>query len=83
MFVPVPGNPDMFKDNSSVSEENFLDVVPVPGNPDMFKDIMHGFILKMRVDGSIVALAVEEQGERRSLTTDEKKKAQSLGLKLQ
>ena len=64
------------------ANENSINALPIPGTTDMFKDVDGGFILKRCHDGSIVALAIEENGVQRSLNAEEKKTAQLRGLSI-
>ncbi len=73
-MVPIPD------EEPTAATDNTINVVPIPGNPNMFKELNHGFILRQEHDGTVVALAVEENGVQRNLTADEKKTAQVLGL---
>jgi hypothetical protein len=58
-----------------------LEEMKLEGNPNMFEEINPGFILRQEHDGTVVAIAVEENGVQRNPTDDEKKTAQVLGLR--
>lgn len=73
-------NDDEDEDGEETATDNTLNVVPIQGQPNMFKELNHGFIVRQEQDGTIVALYVEDNGNQRSLTADEKRTAQVLGL---
>lgn len=76
----APGGMVSVPDQEQGGGENTIKAVPIEGHPDMFKDTENNFILRQCADQSIVALCVEVNGVQRPLTSDEKKKAQLLGL---
>lgn len=76
----VPGGMVPVAEQPKASKDKGLDVLPIPGHDDMYKEVNNSFILKRYSDNSVVALAVEENGVQRPLTSDEKKTAQILGL---
>jgi hypothetical protein len=80
-MVSVNDDDDEDEDGDvNTGTDNTINVVPIQGSSNMFKELNHGFILRQEHDGTVVALAVEENGVQRNLTADEKKTAQSLGL---
>lgn len=78
----LPGGMVAVQDQEKASEEKTIDAVPLDGHSDLFKDLEHHFILKKLEDDSLIAIGVEENGNHRPLTADEKTTAQSLGLSI-
>lgn len=68
----LPGNKVVIPEETKKSTP--LNVVPVPGTDDMFKTVGEGFIVQSHKDGTIVAIAKEDDdnGVHRPLTTEEK-----------
>ena len=78
----IPNNAVPAVDVEPDNDENTISAIPIPGHEGMYKDVNNGFILKEYEGGTIVALAMEENGVQRPLTADERAKAQYLGMSL-
>ncbi len=67
----------------NTSADNTINVVPVEGHPNTFIDINHRFVLHQHADGSLLVSHVSNGPglyDIRSLTDDEVRTAQGLGL---
>lgn len=75
-MVAVPEQP------ASGGDSNSINALPIPGQPNMFRDVDNGYIIQSCSDGTLIALAMEENGVQRGLTADERKRAQMMGMSL-
>ena len=67
---------------TNVAKNDELQVMPIPGQDGKFREMTHGFIVEPSSDGSITALAIEDNGVTRDLSSSERKIATSMGLNL-
>lgn len=74
----VPNKPDVQQNNDTISD--VISVVPFEDEPGFFLDINNNFILRQNEDGTVTALYADENGVRRDLTENEKRRVRSMGL---
>ncbi len=81
--IPIVSLEDPLEEDIPSSEGSTINVRPMAGHPGTFIDINHGFVLHQHDDGSIVVSHVSNGPgiyDLRSLTDDEVRTAQILGL---
>jgi len=59
-----------------------LNVHRIEGEDNLYRETEHGFIIKSEDENTLVVLCIEENGEKRPLTEDEKKIASLKGLNI-
>ena len=72
--VEVPANLE--------AQKNELQVMPIPGQDGKYREMNHGFIVEQGADGSITAIAVDDNGTHRDLLPNERKTAISMGIEV-
>lgn len=66
--------------SSVASKNDELQVVAIPGQEGRFREVHHGFIVEQTSDGSVTAIAIDDNDVQRDLRPDERAIALSLGI---
>lgn len=75
----LPGSTVEIPSNVS-SKNDELQVLAMPDHPGRFREVQHGFIVEQNSDGSITAIAIDDNGVHRDLRPNERAIALNMGI---